>query len=123
MDANRFYSVPYDARNDTAMLKLRLKHGGLAAFGTWQALLGVLYDEGGVIDLSDDDCKAMLEGELELKGPRLTAFIESCIKFEMLDDGAWEMGKIASHGVCDELEYRRQRSENGKKGGRPKKDA
>ena len=71
MDANRFYSVPYDARNDTAMLKLRRKHGGIAAYGRWQALLGVLYDEGGTIDLSDEDNFAMVEREIELDGPDL----------------------------------------------------
>ena len=64
MDANRFYSVPYDARNDTAMLKLRRKHGGIAAYGRWQALLGVLYDEGGTIDITDEDNLAMVEQEI-----------------------------------------------------------
>lgn len=126
MDANRFYSVPYDARNDTAMLKLRRKHGGIAAYGRWQALLGVLYDEGGTIDVADEDNLAMVEQELELEGAELDAFIESCVKYGLLSLELWSIGTIGSRGVCDELEYRREqrrkKSEAGKKGGRPKKD-
>lgn len=121
MDANRFYSVPYDARNDTAMLKLRRKHGGIAAYGRWQALLGVLYDEGGTIDLSDEDNLAMVEQEIELEGAELDAFIESCVKYGLLSAELWGIGTIGSRGVCDELEYRREmrdkKSNAGRKGG------
>lgn len=121
MDANRFYSVPYDARNDTAMLKLRRKHGGIAAYGRWQALLGVLYDEGGTIDLSDEDNLAMVEQEIELEGAELDAFVESCVKYGLLSAELWGIGTIGSRGVCDELEYRREmrdkKSNAGRKGG------
>ena len=121
MDANRFYSVPYDARNDTAMLKLRRKHGGIAAYGRWQALLGALYDEGGTIDVTDEDNLAMVEQEIELEGAELDAFIESCVKYGLLSPDLWSIGTIGSRGVCDELEYRkeqrRKKSEAGKKGG------
>lgn len=121
MDANRFYSVPYDARNDTAMLKLRRKHGGIAAYGRWQALLGVLYDEGGTIDVTDEDNLAMVEQEIELEGAELDAFIESCVKYGLLSAELWGIGTIGSHGVCEELEYRKEqrckKSEAGKKGG------
>lgn len=122
MDANRFYSVPYDARNDTAILKLRRKHGGIAAYGRWQALLGVLYDEGGTIDLSDEDNFAMVEREIELDGPDLEEFVKSCVKFGLLSPDLWSIGTIGSRGVCEELEYRRnlreKRSTAGKNGGR-----
>lgn len=121
MDANRFYSVPYDARNDTAMLKLRRKHGGIAAYGRWQALLGVLYDEGGTIDITDEDNLAMVEQEIELEGAELDAFIESCVKYGLLSAELWGIGTIGSRGVCDELEYRREmrdkKSNAGRKGG------
>ena len=114
MDANRFYS-------DTAMLKLRRKHGGIAAYGRWQALLGVLYDEGGTIDVTDEDNLAMVEQEIELEGAELDAFIESCVKYGLLSPDLWSIGTIGSRGVCDELEYRkeqrRKKSEAGKKGG------
>lgn len=122
MDANRFYSIPYDARNDTAVKKLRKKHGGMAAFGRWQALLGVLYDEGGVIDLNDDDNRSMVEDEIELRGDRLDAFIGSCAKFGLLSDERWDLGQIASDGVCRELEYKRKKQEAGSKGGKSRKD-
>lgn len=121
MDSNRFYSVPYDARNDTAMLKLRRKHGGIAAYGRWQALLGVLYDEGGTIDVTDEDNLAMVEQEIELEGAELDAFIESCVKYGLLSAELWGIGTIGSRGVCDELEYRREirdkKSNAGRKGG------
>lgn len=121
MDANRFYSIPYDARNDTAMLKLRRKHGGIVAYGRWQALLGILFDEGGVIDVSDEDNRSMVEDEIELKGAKFDAFIESCVKFGLLSYEFAEIGRIGSKGVCAEIEYRSAMREKkraaGKKGG------
>ena len=103
------------------MLKLRRKHGGIAAYGRWQALLGVLYDEGGTIDITDEDNLAMVEQEIELEGAELDAFIESCVKYGLLSAELWGIGTIGSRGVCDELEYRREmrdkKSNAGRKGG------
>lgn len=120
MDANRFYSIPYDARNDTAMLKLRNKQGGIIAFGRWQALLGMLFDEGGIIDINDPEDKKVIEKEIELKGIKFDTFIETCIGYGLLSYEMWTFGKIASDGVIREIEFKAklklQKSEAGKKG-------
>ncbi len=125
MDANRFYSIPYDARNDTAMLKLRKKQGGIVAFGRWQALLGMLFDEGGVIDVSDPDDRKVIRDELELTEPKFVSFVETCISYGLLSPELWEMGRIGSRGVCEEIEFRarqrEQKSSAGKKGAAAKK--
>lgn len=125
MDANRFYSIPYDARNDTAILKLRKKQGGIVAFGRWQALLGMLFDEGGVIDVNDPDDRKVIRDELELTEPRFVSFIETCISYGLLSLEMWELGRIGSKGVCEELEFRvrqrEQKSSAGKKGAAAKK--
>ena len=49
MDANRFFSIPYDNRNDVKMRRLRKRLGGYEGYGRWVALLGMLYDEHGNI--------------------------------------------------------------------------
>lgn len=125
MDANRFYSIPFDARNDTSMLKLRRKQGGIVAFGRWQALLGMLFDEDGIIDINDPDDRKVIEGEIELRGAKFDGFIEACVGYGLLSAEWWALGKIASTGVCDELEFKRQqknqKSEAGKKGAAAKK--
>ena len=50
MDANRFFSIPFDNRNDVKMRRLRKRCGGFAAYGRWVALLGMLYDENGILE-------------------------------------------------------------------------
>lgn len=116
MEGNRFYSIPFDARNDPAISKLRDAQGGIAAYGRWQALLGILFDEKGVIDANEKFNRRMLERELELKGEKLDTFIRYCVEFGLLSFEMWQVGMVGSHGVCKELEYRAKQSEKGAKG-------
>ena len=123
MKAKRFFSVPYDARNDPKMRKLRLKCGGIVAFGRWIALLSVLYDEDALIDLSDETMHRVIEAELELNGSKLDDFIQELVAAGWLDMVAWETQKhVFSESVKEQLEYERRQAENGAKGGRPAKE-
>lgn len=122
MKGNRFYSIPYDARNDPKMKLLRRKCGGIAAFGRWQALLGILYDEDARIDLSDQTMHEVIEAELELKGAKLDDFIDVLAEVGWVDRGFWEAERhVVSASVYEQLHYKEVRSSSGKKGGRGNK--
>ena len=115
MDANRFFSVPYDNRNDMKILRMRRKLGGIAAYGRWVALLGMLYDEGGVLDMSDEDMVAVVADELELDD--VDAFFVGLAKVGLIEGDLYDsMRHVVNDGVCREIEYRRKKSEAGKKG-------
>lgn len=122
MKGNRFYSIPYDARNDPKMKVLRRKCGGIAAFGRWQALLGILYDEDASIDLSDETMHEVIEAELELKGSKLDDFIEELVSIGWIDAGRWKSERhVVSASVYEQLHYKAKQSSNGSKGGRGRK--
>lgn len=115
MDANRFFSVPYDNRNDTRILRLRRREGGIAAYGRWVSLLGMLYDEHGLLDLNDEDTRWMVSRELELED--VDGYMESLASVGLIDMELWSVFRhVVNDGVCDEIEYRRAKSEAGKKG-------
>ena len=116
MDANRFYSVPWDGYNDIGMKKLRRKHGGVAAYGRWHVLLGILYDAGGRVEL-DEDTMVLLQDELEIENQaELNAFIDDLAGLDWISRELLDMGVMVSKGVCDQLEYRKSASYYGKKG-------
>ena len=119
MDANRFYSIPYDARNDPAMKKLRRKHGGIKAFGQYQALLGILYDEGNRLHLSDGDDRGLLMEELEIDDEELDKFLNSCAKFDLIDceEFCGDYPIVTHKGVAKELAYKKMKSDAGRAGG------
>lgn len=122
MDPRTFYSVPYGARNTHNMKIVRMRCGGIVAFGRWQALLGILYESDGVVDLSDEITRKVVEAELELKGKQLDEFIEAVIAVGWVDLTLWRtMQHVVCKGVTDQLAYKQEQSSNGKKGGRPKK--
>ena len=111
MDANRFFSVPYDNRNDVKILRLRRRAGGIAAYGRWVSLLGMLYDEGGILDMNDEDMRWIVARELELDDVMCLASV-GLIEKDLYDG----MNHVVNDGVCREIEYRRKKSEAGRKG-------
>ena len=115
MDANRFFSVPFDNRNDVKILRMRRRLGGIAAYGRWVALLGMLYDEGGVLDMSDQDMREIVADELELDD--VDEFFCQLASIGLIEKELYDtLGHVVNDGVCNEIEYRRKKSEAGRKG-------
>ena len=117
MDANRFFSIPYDATHDFKIRRLKIKGGGIIAYGRWVALLGMLYDEHGLIDLNDNATNLVVQMELELLTEEMPKFFELLAEVGLIDSELYHsLNHVVNSGVCEELEYRKQKSEAGKKG-------
>lgn len=115
MNANRFFSVPFDNRNDVKIRRLRRRLGGMAAYGRWVALLGMLYDEGGKLDMGDADMVEIVSEELELDD--VDEFFTELARIGLIDKELYEgLSHVVNAGVCDEIEYRKKKSLAGKKG-------
>lgn len=118
MEKNRTYPNSYDERNRSDVLKLRARHGGLAAYGRWEATKQLLLDEGGRIDLAQPECRALLRRELEVTDRKLDEFFNSCAEFGLISDDLYKMGVLASEDIRETLDYKDKKSSAGKQGGR-----
>lgn len=117
MKAGRFFSMAYDIRHNPKIELLRDDQGGMVAFGRWVALMGILYDVGGVYAIETKAKRRYLVRELEFSDEaELAGFLNACAECELIDPAMLEADRIASAGICDQLEYYRQKSEAGKKG-------
>lgn len=114
MKADRFFSVSYDIRNHPKIKLLMMLENGYEGFGRWVALMSILYDLDGVIDISNDTKKRYLASELQTDD--LDSFLKHCSECGLIDAGLLEIGHVASKGICDQLEYYKAKSEAGKKG-------
>ncbi len=122
MKGGKFFSVPYDVRHTTKMRFMRLKCGGISAFGRWMALLSILFEHGGAIDLSNEAMHKVIEAELELNAEKLDEFIEAATEIGWIDKALWEKERhVISPGVLDQIEVRKRHSESGKKGAEAKR--
>ena len=124
MDANRFFSVPYDNRNDVKMRRLRKRLNGYAGYGRWVALLGMLYDEKGILDMSDAEMVEIVCEELELDDA--DHFFTVLADIGLIDKELYHsMNHVVNRGVLEQIEYRVSKSNAGKKSGeaRRNKDA
>lgn len=125
MNANRFFSVPYDNRNDVTIKLLRHNAGGLYGYGRWVALLGMLYDSHGCLRLELPGMVPLLMCELEFtEQDELLEYLETLADLNLIDATALHARKtVVSKGVCEQLEFRNAKTEAGKKGARAKKQA
>ena len=124
MDANRFFSVPYDNRNDVKMKRLRKRLNGYAGYGRWVALLGMLYDEKGILDMSDAEMVEIVCEELELDDA--DHFFTVLADIGLIDKELYHsMSHVVNRGVLEQIEFRVSKSNAGKKSGeaRRNKDA
>lgn len=116
MKGNRFFSVPYDLPNDVKIRCLAHSQGSVQAVGRWVILLGMLYDQDGLLDLSDATIRKVTAQSLELED--LDGFMVELGKIGLIDG---ELYRATSHvvnaGVLKELEYYEAKSKAGKKGG------
>ena len=116
MKADRFFSVHYDTRHNPKIDMLRDMGGGIVAFGRWVVLLSLLYDSDGLIDVTNTPKRKYLAKELELSDDGLSEFLNHCAECDLIQPELLDMGHVVSKGVCDELDYRKQKSEAGKRG-------
>lgn len=117
MKADRFFSVHYDMRHNPKIDLLRDMCGGMAAFGRWVALMAILYDVGGLYDITGKAKRRYLMKELEfVSEDELRGFLEACAECELLSPELLEIGHVVSPGISDQIEYHRAKSEAGKKG-------
>lgn len=121
MDANRFFSVPYDNRNDVKMKRLRKRLGGYAGYGRWVALLGMLYDEKGILDMSDAEMREIVCEELELDDA--DHFFTVLADIGLIDKELYHsMNHVVNRGVLEQIEYRVNKSNAGKKSGEARRN-
>ena len=116
MEANRFYSVPFDGHHwaDFAMLDMLQGHELTATtYGRYHILLGMLYQQGGRIELTAS-WRRMIGGELALDDDALQRFLEDCAEAGLLDGGLLGLGVAASQGVAKELARREEKQEQNK---------
>lgn len=119
MRADRFYSVPYDGRHDPRMRVLREQCGGIVAYARWHVLLELLYQLNGIVDNSNEVFHNVLLDELELDEDGLAFFLEKLAEIDFIDAHFLHAeNHIVSRGVCEQLDYRKSRSDAGKQGGR-----
>ena len=118
---SKFFKMPYDIPHDPRIQLIRDECGGIIALAYWVTLLANLYYWDGLIDLTKPGQRTRLKRELELDDEGLDRFLEACAAVNFIDAELLKMGHVVSHGVCDELAYKKTKSDAGKQGGRPRK--
>lgn len=120
MNANRFFSIPFDNRNDVTIRLLRKRDGGMEAYGRWVALLGMLYDSDGILQLEKPNVAELVAEELDFNSEdELRGYLEILAELELIDATAYETrGHVINSGVVKEINYFRAKSEAGKAGNR-----
>ena len=120
MNANRYFSVPYDGRNDVTIRLLRKREGGLVAHGRWMALLGMLYDSDGILQLEKPNVAELIAEELDFNSEdELRGYLETLAELELIDATSYTTrSHVINPGVVKEINYRRAKSEAGKTGNR-----
>ena len=114
MEGGKFFSVPYGNRNEMKMLMLR-EMGGYAMYGRWVALLGMLYERKGLIDMNDRLMRKIVCMELSIEDA--DEFFSQLASIGLIDEELYHsMNHVVNNGVCKELDYYKAKSEAGKKG-------
>ena len=117
MKADRFFSVHYDIRHNPKIELLKDMGGGIVAFGRWLALMSILYDVGGLYDVTTKLKRRYLMKELELgSDDELEQFLNACAESELISADLLQIGHVVSPGISEQIEYYRKKSEAGKKG-------
>ena len=116
MNANRYFSVPYDGRNDVTIRLLRKREGGLVAYGRWIALLGMLYDSDGILQLEKPNVAELIAEELDFNSEdELRGYLETLAELELIDVTSYtDRNHVINPGVVKEIDYYRAKSEAGK---------
>ena len=78
--------------------------------------MSILYDVGGLYDVTSNAKRRYLSKELELTDDELSEFLNACAECELISPELLELGHVVSPGVSEQIEYYRKKSEAGKKG-------
>lgn len=119
MKNSKFFTVPYDVAHTSEMRYVRKRCGGLIAFGRWMALLGIMYEQDGKVDLNDPVMREVVMDELEIgQAQELDDLLDALgsvdfVSAQVLEDH----GLLTSNGVLQQVAYKLERSAAGKKGG------
>lgn len=116
MKADRFFSVHYDIRHNPKIELLRDMGAGIAELGRWIVLMSILYDVGGLYDVTTQSKRRYLSRELELSEDGLTDFLNNCAECELISADLLSLGHVVSPGVSEQLDYYNTKAEAGKKG-------
>lgn len=118
MNADRFFGHAYDMRHNPKVEILMDMEGGIEAYGRWNALLEILYDVGGLFDITAKVRRRFLAKELHLANEDdLRGFLQSCAECELISGELLEIGHVTNKAVVEQLEYKRAKSEAGRKSG------
>lgn len=130
MDAQRFFPIAYDSRNHPKVRMLEMMGEGIAEYGRYIALLGILYDMDNRVHVGMQDEEAapgcfLLAEELDFPDcEALREWLRKAAACGLIDSEMLEtFGSVASRSVAEQMEFRRAKAESGKKGGRPRKAA
>ena len=130
MDAQRFFPIAYDSRNHPKVRMLEMMGEGIAEYGRYIALLGILYDMDNRVHVGMPDEEAapgcfLLAEELDFPDcEALSEWLRKAAACGLIDSEMLEtFGSVASRSVAEQMEFRRAKAESGKKGGRPRKAA
>ena len=116
MKADRFFSVHYDMRHNPKIELLKDMGAGIVELGRWLVLMSILYDVDGLYDISTQAKRRYLVRELELQDEdALRAFLMNCAECDLISAELLEMGHVVSHGVSEQIEYYKTKSEIGRK--------
>lgn len=116
MKADRFFSVHYDMRHNPKIELLRDMGGGMAALGRWLVLMSILYDVGGLYDVSTAIKRRYLVKELELDSDeQLDEFLALCVECELLSGELLKLNHVVSPGISEQIEYYKTKSATAKK--------
>ena len=124
MNANNFTWPIKSGIRDSFAIRCISKDTGIpriTALGAWVAMLDILYESHGRIEIETQG--DVLRDELDLDCDEFQAFLHALAAQDFIDSDALGRGSIISRGVLEQLAYRETRSDVGKKGGRPRKKA
>lgn len=116
--ANHYFSVPRDILSDPRIELLEeLSGNGITALAWWIGLLSLLYYYHGLIDLTKPGQRTQLVKKLQMTDEsELESFLDACVVCDFISADMLSMGHIVSRGVCEQLDYKTNKSEAGKRG-------
>jgi len=116
MNSNSYFSHDGNARNDSKIVRLRMKHGA-AGYGVYFMILERLREESEYMSVKDYN---MIAFDLRVDASLVKSVVEDFGLFAFTEDGECFYSESFNRRMEVKDEVSRRRSEVGKKGGAPK---